>query len=140
MNGVLDELARRGKPGVIRLRRVLASRTGASGGSDSELESRLLELIRTAGLPEPDPQYEPSWLRYKQGRVDLAYPSEFLIIEGDSREWHGDELAFQADRERDNIAQLAGWRVLRFTWQDITRRPEYVVSSIRRALGLSLSA
>jgi very-short-patch-repair endonuclease len=29
---------------------------------------------------------------------------------------------------------LAGYRVLRFTWEDVTRRPAYVAGSVRRAL------
>lgn len=140
MSETLDQLARKGKPGVVRLRRALEPRLGARGGSESDLESRLLELIMLASLPEPDQQYHPSWLKHISGRVDLSYPESMLVIEGDSREWHGDEFTFQADRERDNLAQLAGWRILRFTWHDITRRPEYVVSSIRRALDLSLLA
>ena len=138
MSEVLDELARKGKPGVVRLRRALEPRLGARGWSESDLESRLLELIRLASLPEPNLQFRPPWLKNVNGRVDLSYPEARLVIEGDSREWHGDELTFQADRERDNLAQLAGWRILRFTWHDITRRPEYVVSSIQRALDLSL--
>ena len=140
MNRVLEELARKGKPGVVRLRRVLEPRISSQDRSESELESRTLEVIRLSGLPEPESQHRPAWLKHVQGRVDFAYPEERLLIEADSREWHGDEHTFQADRERDNLAQLAGWRVLRFTWHDVTRRPDYVVSSIRRALGLSLSA
>ncbi len=139
MSQVLDELGRKGKPGVVRLRHALEPRLSSSGNSESDLESRLLELIRLSSLPEPQPQHRPNWLKHVNGRVDLAYPESNLVIEGDSREWHGDEYTFQADRERDNLAQLAGWRILRFTWHDITRRPDYVVSSIRRALGVSLS-
>jgi very-short-patch-repair endonuclease len=70
----------------------------------------------------------------------MSYPDSKLVIEGDSRGWHGDEYTFQADRERDNLAQLAGWMILRVTWKDITQRPEYVVWMIRQALDLSLSA
>jgi very-short-patch-repair endonuclease len=140
MSGTLDGLARKGKPGVTRLRRVLEPRLSSQGRSESDLESRLLEVIRLSGLPEPQAQHRPPWLKHVNGRVDLAYPDASLVIEGDSREWHGDEHTFQADRERDNLAQLAGWRILRFTWHHITRRPEYVVSSIRRALGVSLPA
>jgi len=128
MSEVLDELARKGKPGVVRLRRALEPRLGTRGWSESDLESRLLELLRLASLPEPNLQFQPPWLKHVNGRVDLSYPEASLVIEGDSREWHGDELTFQADRERDNLAQLAGWRILRFTWHDITGRPEYVVS------------
>jgi very-short-patch-repair endonuclease len=140
MSDTLDGLARKGKPGVVKLRRALEPRLGTKGLSESDLESILLEVIRLASLPEPDLQYRPPWLKHVNGRVDVSYPEEKLVIEGDSREWHGDEYTFQADRERDNLAQLAGWRILRFTWHDITKRPNYVVSSIRRALGLSLSA
>lgn len=140
VSDTLDQLARKGKPGVVKLRRALESRLASKGISESELEILLLQVIRLAGLPEPDLQYRPAWLKHVNGRVDVSYPEEKLVIEGDSREWHGDEYTFQADRERDNLAQLAGWRILRFTWHDITRRPHYVTSSIRRALGLSLSA
>lgn len=140
IDDVLAGLARKGKPGVAKLRRVLEPRLQSGQRSESDLESRLHDVIRRAGLPEPTSQYQPPWLKHVNGRVDLSYPEHDLVIEGDSREWHGDELTFQADRERDNIAQLAGWRILRFTWNDITRRPEYVVTSVRRALGLSLSA
>ena len=48
--------------------------------------------------------------------------------------WHHTPEAFQIDRERDNLAQLAGWRILRFTWKDVTERPFYVESTVRRAL------
>jgi very-short-patch-repair endonuclease len=140
MSQILDQLARKGKPGVDRLRRALEPRLGSRGSPESELESRLLEVIRMSGLPEPKVQHRPPWLKHVNGRVDLAYPHSKVVIEGDSREWHGDEYTFQADRERDNLAQLAGWRILRFTWQDITRRPEYVVLTVRRALEVSLSA
>jgi very-short-patch-repair endonuclease len=139
MSQVLDELGRKGKPGVVRLRRALEPRLGSTTSPESDLESRLLEVIRMSGLPEPNVQHRPPWLKHVNGRVDLAYPDAKVVIEGDSREWHGDEYTFQADRERDNLAQLAGWRILRFTWKDITRRPEYVILSIRRVLEASLS-
>jgi len=42
--------------------------------------------------------------------------------------------AFESDRLRDNAAQLAGWRILRFTWLEITQNPERVASTVRRAL------
>ncbi len=134
------ELTRKGKPGMTRLRRILDSRAEGTQVTESVLEARLLEVIEMGNLPVPDLQYRPPWLRHRNGRVDFSYPNAKLVIEGDSREWHGDERSFQADRERDNLAQLAGWRVLRFTWTDITRRPEYIVLSIRKALDLSVSS
>lgn len=133
----LEKLARRGKPGVVRLRRVLEQRSDTPVVTDSVLELRLVRILTVGGLPMPDTQFMPSWLRTVNGRVDVAYVTERVIVEADSRRWHNSPEAFQADRERDNLAQLAGWTILRYTWEDVTRRPEYVVATVRGALGRS---
>ncbi len=130
---LLASLARRGKPGVVKLRSILDQRSSAFV-SESVLETRLIELIRTEGLPLPRMQYRPEWLSHVSGRVDLAYPEHRLVIEGDSMKYHGTPEHFQKDRVRDNLAQIAGWRILRFTWEDIETRPIYVVRAITAAL------
>jgi hypothetical protein len=132
--GALERLARRGKPGVTNLRSILKPRLGGNFVSDSTLETRLLSVLKDGGLPTPTTQYRPKWLRKVNGRVDLAYPEEQVIVEGDSQRWHGTPEAFQIDRMRDNLAQIAGWIILRFTWQDITERQDYVVDTVTRAL------
>lgn len=128
------ELGRRGKPGTVRMRTILSPRSPGYRAPDSELERRLLDLIRDADLPEPDRQFRPEWLRPSNGRVDLAYPERRLAIEGDSRRWHTLVNSFEIDRLRDNAAQLAGWRILRFTWTEITEAPDRVAATIARAL------
>lgn len=125
-------LARKGKPGVRRLRRILELSNQAS--PESELEVRFLEIIRRSSLPLPTSQFPAPWLAPIEGRVDFAYPEARLLIEVDGRRWHSDEAAFMRDRQRDNLAQLAGWRTLRFTWKDLTTRPTYVVATIRKIL------
>jgi len=129
----LETTARKGKPGVVKLRRALEPRLGGEYVSDSTLETLALEMLRNAGLPSPTTQYRPPWLRKMNGRVDLAYEHQQVVVECDSRRWHGTAEAFQLDRHRDNLAQLAGWIVLRFTWDDITKRGPYVVKTIREA-------
>ena len=47
---------------------------------------------------------------------------------------HGTRRAFQADRDRDGRLSVAGYRVLRFTWFDVTRRPAVVADRVRRLL------
>ena len=131
---LFEHLARRGKPGIRTMRIVMEDRTGKTARPTSVLEARLLELISSSGLPDPTSQFEAPWLANKNGRVDFAYVDHRLVIEADSRRWHAMADAFLTDRERDNRAQLAGWRVLRFTWRDIEERPGYVVSAIREAL------
>jgi len=127
-------LGRRGKPGTAKLRLLLDVRGSDYVAPESELERRLLIIVERAGLPTPTRQYRAPWLRRINGRVDLAYPSQRLLVEGDSRRWHLLAAAFETDRLRDNAAQLAGWRILRFTWEEITTAPERVVRTIRQAL------
>jgi len=134
--GLFIDVGRRGKPGTQKLRMVMEDRGGTPDRDPSELESRLLDLIERASLPPPTREFKAPWLAPTNGRVDLAYREHLLVIEADSRRWHTQADAFLTDRERDNLAQLAGWRVLRFTWWDVERRPEYVVLTIRSALSL----
>lgn len=129
-----SELGRRGKPGTVKMRAVLAPRSPGYSAPDSELERRLLRLIGDADLPVPEGQFRPEWLRPTRGRVDLAYPDQRLVIEGDSRRWHTLLNSFEIDRLRDNAAQLAGWRILRFTWTEINEHPERVASTIGKVL------
>jgi very-short-patch-repair endonuclease len=127
-------LARKGKPGIRKLRQVLEAIGGQTPISDTELEARLIQLLVGSGLPEPVRQFQTPWLKKLNGRVDLAYPHQQLVIEADSRRWHVLYHAFEEDRRRDNAAQLAGWRVLRFTWRMIMDEPSQVVDVVRRAL------
>lgn len=130
----VDRLAaqlRSGRRGTARLRRVLERR--ASGRpAGSELEVRLLQLLRAAGMPDPVRQYE---VRVGAERyfLDVAYPDRRLCIEVDGREAH-EGAAFQRDRTRQNALALAGWTVLRFTWADVTERADEVIAVLARAL------
>jgi hypothetical protein len=130
----LERLARRGKPGVVKLRRVLEARQDHPMQPDSTFEMRVIRVLIGGGLPLPATQFRPPWLRQSNGRVDLAYVEKRVIVEADSRRWHNSPEAFQLDRQRDNLAQLAGWRVLRFTWDDVVKRPSYVVTTVSDAL------
>ena len=127
--------ARRGRPGVRKLRTVLEARGPGFVAPESELEHETLELIRRSGLPEPELQVVLAFWESLVGRVDFVYPDARLIVEVDGRRYHGPET-FEHDRLRDNAAGLVGWRVLHFTWKMVTQTPEYVVASIREGLRL----
>ncbi|MGH9179615.1 MAG: type IV toxin-antitoxin system AbiEi family antitoxin domain-containing protein [Acidimicrobiales bacterium] len=132
-----EEVRRPGKRGIGAMRLVLEALGPGPVRSSSELERLLLRVLRDAGLPEPVREYDAPWSRDAPGRVDFAFPWARLIIEVDSRRWHTRERDFEADRRRDREAQLAGWTVYRFTWQDLKEDPEGVVRTILRALQLS---
>lgn len=66
--------------------------------------------------------------------LDIGFPHQRLAVEIDGWEAHGGRQAFEQDRRRQNDLVLAGWRILRFTWDMLVRTPEVVVAEIRRAL------
>ena len=134
LQSVLTDVARRGKPGVSKMRHVLETRgPGPEGGT--QLERLGARVLIDGGLLEPRYEFAVPW--DTQQRFDGAYPDQRLAIEWDSRRWHLLPDAFARDRERDRMAILHGWRVLRFTWQDLIERPEHVVETVRRALEMS---
>ena len=101
----------------------------ADAASGSVLESLCRVLLVQAGWPP-----ERTQLRIGAIRVDFAWPSRQLVVEVDGFAFHADRAAYRADRRRTNALVLEGWRVLRFSYEDVTRRPEHVLASVRTAL------
>lgn len=104
-------------------------------GSGSALESLLRWTLHEAGLPAPVTQH-----RIRDGagrevaRVDFCWPEEGLVVEADGFAFHSERSAYRRDRERTNSLVRLGWRVLRFTWEDVRHRPGYVVGLVRACL------
>lgn len=125
--------ARRGRPGVRRLRRVLAANAHRDEVTDSNLELFALVLIREHGLPEPVLHHRV----FDRGRfvaeVDLAYPELKIAIELDGAV-HLEHEVHERDLPRQNDLVLAGWTVLRFTWSRMQTAPDLVVAEIRAAI------
>jgi len=66
--------------------------------------------------------------------ADFAAPELKLCIEIDGRAYHSDRATFENDRARQNALVLAGWTVLRFTWEQITAQPDEVVRQVMLAV------
>ena len=77
----------------------------------SELERRFLAFVERAGLPRP---LTNQWLAADL-QVDCVWPEQRLIVELDSRTYHGTSAAFERDRRRDRRLVAAGWRPVRVT-------------------------
>jgi very-short-patch-repair endonuclease len=106
----------------------------AAPGAESPMETRLRLLLVLGGLPPPVVQYP---LPAANARLDLAYPQVKVAVEYDG-DHHRERRQFQHDVTRLNRIRLLGWTVLRFTADDILRRPERVLAQVRRALGPDL--
>ncbi len=85
----------------------------------SSLEIDLLQIIRTAGLPEPIVNGRVAGIE-----VDFHWPSARLVAEADGWRFHGGRERANADRDRDQRLLVAGWRVLRFTRDQIAAQPQ----------------
>lgn len=121
-------------PGVGRARVSRALRL-VDPQSGSVLESLCRVLLHLAGLAPEETQLvvrAPGgrWI----GRADFAWPSARLIVEADGFAFHADRASYRNDRRRGNALVLAGWRVLRFSWEDVVLRPDEVVEAVREAL------
>jgi predicted transcriptional regulator of viral defense system len=137
--GQVDELvrrvARKGRTGVGTIRPLLEERMRWQSQTESALEDRFRALVDRAGLPTPASQYEltghdDGFI----GRYDFAYIECKALVELDSERFHMDPEAFQRDREKQTRAQLLGWTVYRFTWRDLTDRPEMVLDVLASML------
>ncbi len=95
----------------------------------SEAEALLLDLVREASLPRPSTN-----VRVNGYEVDFAWRAYRLVVEVDGFEFHGRAPAFERDRQRDGVLIAAGWRVMRVTWKQLTRRPEQVLARLVLAL------
>jgi very-short-patch-repair endonuclease len=57
-----------------------------------------------------------------------------LAVEVDGWETHGTPTAFVEDRRRDRRLTSRGWRVARFTYDEIFEEPRKVAAELRRLL------
>lgn len=101
--------------------------------SGSVLESLFRVLVVLAGLPAPVAQH----LIEGVGRVDFAWLQQRVVVELDGFAFHSDRASYRNDRARMNELERQGWRVLRFTWEDVRGRPEHVIEVLREVLALA---
>jgi Protein of unknown function (DUF559) len=121
----------RGRPGSTALRKAMASHLPELARTFSVLEERFLALLEAAGLPLPEVN-----TRINGMIVDCLWRDARLIVELDGHETHDVRAAIENDRRREMRLRRAGFRVIRYTWQQITQTPELVVAELRRELGL----
>jgi very-short-patch-repair endonuclease len=119
-------LRNKGCYGSPAARRLLQA---ASDGARSEAERLLIRLLRASKISGWRANYPVCGYV-----VDVAFPQQKVAIEIDGWAFHHDRAAFQHDRTRQNRISLNGWKVLRFTWLDLTEHPQRVIAEIRRAI------
>lgn len=115
--------------GAKHLRATLAELGDEPPWTQSETERQMLELIRSAGLPEPSVN-----VVVEGELVDFCWPTQRLVIEVDAWGTHGSRRSFESDRRRDARLTLAGWRPVRVTRNRIHHEPHRLADDITRLL------
>lgn len=129
---LLDAAARVRGPARERTQRVARL---ADGRAANPLESALRALCVEAGL-DVVPQWEVRVSEKVTVHPDLADPIRGLAIEAESWTHHGKEKPdFERDCERYTLLALAGWTVLRFSYDQVMRRRAWVLGVLREAAG-----
>jgi hypothetical protein len=116
--------------GAPALRRLLNDLHG-EGPADlrSTLEVRFLQLCDDHQLPVPHTNVTLAGFL-----VDFHWPGTKLVVETDGFTYHSTPSAFEADRARDQTLTLAGYTVVRFTYNQITRESAVCAERLRRLL------
>lgn len=69
------------------------------------------------------------------GRVDFLVDG-WLVVEADGFAHHSTRKHYREDRRRANALAVLGYRLLRFTYEDVVHRPDYVTATIRPVLAV----
>ena len=99
----------------------------ADGRADTPFES----VLRAIALDVPGLRPRPQQWIGRLGRPDLLDRELRLVVEAESFEFHGLRKLLRRDCERYNAFVLDGWWVVRFAWEHVMFRPDYVEQVLR---------
>jgi very-short-patch-repair endonuclease len=117
-----------GRRGARKVRAILSSLTTPEP-TRSRFEERLRGLCKRHNLPLPAQNVSVAG-----EDVDAYWQRSNVVVELDSWEFHKTRRAFERDRQKAAALERAGIRVLRFTWNQLTRDEAIVAMTIRTAL------
>ena len=132
LTAVDDLLARaRGRRGTSGLRQAVAA--WRPRWTRSELEDRFLALVDEASLPEPQHNVLLQG-EVAQHEVDALWPEPGLVVELDSFAYHRTRRDRERDAATDADLELAGYRVMRLTWDEATTHADRTLRRLRRLM------
>lgn len=132
------QLQRDGTRRGSRFLRELLEVRGEGPATESALETRFAQWIRSTQLPPPVRQFPVFRNGTFVARLDFAYPQDLVGVEIDSFVFHSGRSRWYRDRSRLRRLEEAGWNVLAVTQEDMNDRPAGLEQQIAASLGLSL--
>jgi len=125
---------RRG-PGSARVRERIELLHGRAANA---FESSARAILLAAGLDGFEPQVPIRHRGTFVGRVDLAHRRLRVVIECDGFEHHGERDRWTQDVLRHTSLVAAGWRPLRFTWEQVMFSPHWVLERVVETITVDL--
>jgi very-short-patch-repair endonuclease len=114
-------------PGSARVRQRIALLDWRAANA---FESSARAILLEAGLTGFEPQVSIRHRGTFVGRVDLAHRGLRIVIECDGFEHHGERDRWTQDLLRHTSLVAAGWRPLRFTWEQVMFAPGWVLERV----------
>ena len=118
--------ALRGKGAALARSRLPMLDARAANAFESCARAILVEAGITGFQTQVSSRDRDGWI----GRVDLANRALRIVIECEGFETHGGRAAFVRDLVRFTSLVSAGWRPLRFTWEQVMFHPEWVARRV----------
>ncbi len=120
--------------GAKRLIRILSLQPVTRHDADEGIEELFLAIVDDIHLERPviKPDiYIPG--RASPYQPDFFWPDLKLIVETDGRQTHLTPTAFESDPVKRNDLTLARYKVLSYTYLQVTRAPDWVAGQLRDA-------
>jgi very-short-patch-repair endonuclease len=124
----------RGSPAVVRVLRA------ADGRADNPFESTLRAISLDVPGLRVVPQVEIRSRGRRLVRPDLVDQRLRIVAEADSFEHHGSRRALAIDCARYDNLVADGWTVLRFAWEQVMYRPDWVRGALSAVTRRRLAA
>jgi very-short-patch-repair endonuclease len=120
--------ARRGRPGVSTVRRLLQD-LDPSHPARSTLEVKARRLLVAHGIDDFVRELPLTW-NGRTYRYDFALPEQRVIIEANGRRWHDDAADYERDNEKWSVPARYGYRIVFVTWEKVMRRPKELIAEL----------
>jgi very-short-patch-repair endonuclease len=108
--------------GCAAIRRLTAVRDLYKGVTRSHLEELFRQFLRRHELPDPEWNVKLD-LDEAALEVDCLWRDQRVVVELDGYGYHAGLDAFERDRLRDRLLQLAGFCPIRLTWRSVRDDP-----------------
>jgi very-short-patch-repair endonuclease len=126
------QVRKQGRRGVGPMAVVLNGRPAMN--PHSVLERKFMRLLADAELPTPNCQFQVRLRDGRTVRIDAAHDEFLLGWELEGHAFHSTRRQRAYDNARQSALHELGWRIDKFTYEQVTREGAAVVRTVRAAL------